>query len=187
MFFFFFYFYLLFIGFAWQAALKKSGVDLELLTDPSIHDVFENGIKGGISMITTRFDRANQPEVPGYDPALPRKELIYLDAVNLYGAGMMRPLPTNGFRRLSAEERTTFDINTVERDGPKGYALVVDLQVPEHLHDVFADYPLAPEHLVVEESLLSETQLDMRQMIIRDALARKNRTDTFIGPLPHPK
>ena len=163
-----------------------TGVDLELLTDSSIHDVFEQGIRGGISMITTRFDRANHPEVPGYDPSKPQKELIYLDAVNLYGAAMMKPLPTKGFRRMSMEERQRFDISTVDPDGEKGYALVVDLRVPENLHDLFADYPLAPEHVIIEDSMLSEEQQNMRQQLIRDAFARKNNVESFIGPLPHP-
>ena len=164
-----------------------TGVDLELLTDPTIHDIFETGIRGGISMITTRYDRANHPEVPGYDSSKPRKELVYLDAVNLYGAAMMRALPTDGFRRLTVDERRAFDVRAIERNGPKGYAIVVDLRVPEHLHDVFSDYPLAPEHVIVEESMLSEEQQNMRQILIRDALARKNGTDTFVGPLPRPK
>ena len=181
------YLYILFSGFAWQAMLKKSGVDLELLTDPTIHDVFEDGIKGGISMITTRFARANHPEIPGYDSSKPQQELVYLDAVNLYGAAMMRPLPKDGFRRLSAEERQAFDVRTVERDGAKGYAIVADLRVPDHLHDYFSDYPLAPEHLIVEESMLSGEQQNMRQSMIRDAIARNNGASTFIGPLPRPK
>ena len=36
-------------GLAWQACLKKTGIKLELLTDPDMLLMFERGIKGGIT------------------------------------------------------------------------------------------------------------------------------------------
>ena len=36
-------------GLAWQACLKKTGVRLELLTDPDMLLMFERGIRGGIT------------------------------------------------------------------------------------------------------------------------------------------
>ena len=36
-------------GLAWQACLKKTGIDLELLTDPDMLEMFERGIRGGIT------------------------------------------------------------------------------------------------------------------------------------------
>ena len=36
-------------GLAWQACLKKTGVKLELLTDPDMLLMFEKGIRGGIT------------------------------------------------------------------------------------------------------------------------------------------
>ena len=47
-------------GLAWDAALKKTGVKLELLTDPDMLLIFE-GIRGGVSMITKRHGKANNP------------------------------------------------------------------------------------------------------------------------------
>ena len=39
-------------GLAWDAMLKITGVELELLSDPNIYLMVENGIRGGISTIT---------------------------------------------------------------------------------------------------------------------------------------
>ena len=36
-------------GLAWQACLKKTGIKLELLTDPDMSFAFERGIRGGIT------------------------------------------------------------------------------------------------------------------------------------------
>ena len=55
-------------GLAWQACLKMTGVELELLTDPDMYLFVEEGLRGGISMITHRFARANNPYVEGYNP-----------------------------------------------------------------------------------------------------------------------
>ena len=48
-----------------------------------------------------------------------------------------------------------------------GYILEVDLEIPLKLHDYFNDYVPAPEHLVVEENMLSDFSvkcLDKLQM-----------------------
>jgi len=40
-------------GLSWDAGHKKTGVKLELLTDPDMLLFFEKGIRGGVSMIST--------------------------------------------------------------------------------------------------------------------------------------
>ena len=81
-----------------------SRVDLELITDKNIYHMVENSIRGGISMITTRHAKANNPSVPSYNAGLPRQDLIYLDANNLYGHPTSQYLPTGGFRLLPHDE-----------------------------------------------------------------------------------
>jgi hypothetical protein len=43
----------------------------------------EEGLRGGISMISSRFSRANNPYVPDYDPDQETSYVMYLDANNL--------------------------------------------------------------------------------------------------------
>ena len=50
-------------GLAWDAALKKTEVQLQLLTDPDMLLMFEEGIRGGVSMITKRHGKTNNPYI----------------------------------------------------------------------------------------------------------------------------
>ena len=46
-------------GMAWDARLKVTNVELELLSDPDMLLLIEIGICGGISMISNYFAQAN--------------------------------------------------------------------------------------------------------------------------------
>ena len=46
-------------GLAWKACLKKTGIRLELLTDPHMLLMFEHGIRGGIMQAVHRYAKAN--------------------------------------------------------------------------------------------------------------------------------
>ena len=129
-------------GLSWDALLKHSGVKLELLTDPDILLLFEKGIRGGISMIPNRYGKANNKYMgEKYDPSQPSKYLAYLDANNLYGWAMMKPLPVGDFKWMDEKELGHWE------DFP--CILEVDLEYPRDLHDLHNDYPLAPERLKI--------------------------------------
>ena len=91
-------------GLFYDACLKKTKINLELLTDPTMHLMIENGIRGGISMITHRHSIANNKYMKNYDPSKESKYIMYLDANNLYGYAMSQPLPTDGFRWMDSTE-----------------------------------------------------------------------------------
>ena len=80
-------------GLSWDALLKKTGVELELLTDLDMHLFIERGMRGGIPMVGKRYAKANNPLVEGYNPEEPTNYITYLDANNLYGWAMSLPLP----------------------------------------------------------------------------------------------
>lgn len=146
---------------AWQAALKMTGVELELLTDPDNHLFVEKGLRRGIAMISKRYAKANNPYLNDYDLTEPSNYLMYLDANNLYGWAMCQPLPTHDFCWLSAEERETIDVNEISHNGDTGYVFEVDLNYPVTLHDSHSDYPLAPESFKIEPEMLSSYQKEL--------------------------
>ena len=81
-------------GLALKVCLKKTGIRLELLTDPDILLMFEHGIRGGITQVVHRYAAANNKYMGKlYDPKEESSYLQYLDANNLYGWGMSQSLP----------------------------------------------------------------------------------------------
>jgi len=142
-------------GLAWAACLKMTGVELELFTDPDMYLFIEDGLRGGISMISNRYAKANNPYIQNYDPSLPNNYITYLDANNLYGWAMSQPLPTHDFAWLTDEEIEEFDVTEIPEDSEDGYILEVDLEYPQELHDSHSDYPLAPEEMKISTEMLS--------------------------------
>ena len=84
-------------GLSWDALFKHTGAELELLTDYEMHLFIERGIRGGISMASKRHAVANNPLTSGYDPEKPPNHIIYLNANNLYGWAMCKPMPVRNF------------------------------------------------------------------------------------------
>ena len=150
-------------GLSWDALLKMTGVNLELLTDHDMHLFVERGIRGGISMVSKRYAKANNPLLMDYDKSKPNNYIMYLDANNLYGWAMSKPLPKSGFkwkRVMPTEEEI---LNKKEND-KKGWILEVDLEYPPELHKEHNSYPLAPEKKAVE----SEKMSDYQNKLIKD-------------------
>jgi len=142
-------------GLAWQAALKMSGVCLDLITDPLMYNLIELGTRGGISVVTKKYSRANHKLLKTFDETKPSIHNLYLDAGNLYGWSMCQPLPHGFLHFLSEEEIEKFDLQKIKPDANEGYILEVDLEYPAHLHDLHNCYPLAPEHQLIEDKDLS--------------------------------
>ena len=148
-------------GLSWDALLKKTGVSLELITDYDQHLFIEKGMRGGISMVSKRHARANNPAVEGYNPENPNSHILYLDANNLYGWAMSQPLPTGGFQWVEDCDRLADSVKNLPADGAEGYILEVDLEYPQGLHDEHNAYPLAPERMVVQKEWMSDYQQEL--------------------------
>ena len=144
-------------GLSWDALLKYTGVNLKLLTDVNKHLFVERGLRGGISMVSRRFCKANNPHLCGYNPQEETSYIMYYDANNLYGWAMSQPLPVGNFAWCFIFP-TLHQIRRWRPNRKIGYILEVDLEYPEELHDEHNAYPLAPEKRVVPKEWMSPYQ-----------------------------
>ena len=174
----------------WDAGLKYTKVELELFTENDVDKFLfvENGIRGGISMASHRYAKANHPDYKdcGYwdGGRTPRQQLLYLDAVNLYGFAMMEYLPFGGFEWENLMDYVKYEelmsggdynrivsdwILSIPADSDVGFLFEIDCRIPDNKHKFFCDYPLAPERKVVSGQDLSSYQRDILRQNIIDA------------------
>ena len=102
--------------------------------------LLENGIRGGISgVMGDRYVKSSK-----------NKNIVYVDANNLYGFGMSQPLPYDNIKfetdNVCLEEiLNTPDVNDI------GYFLEVDLEYPYNIRQKTMHFPFAPENKTVSK------------------------------------
>ena len=147
--------FVLLAGLAWQACLKKTNVELELLTDYDMLLMVEKGIRGGICDSIHRYAKANNKYKQNYNNNEESSYIQYLDANNLYGSAMSKKLPVNCFKWLDTSE-TSNKINedfikNYDENNDKGYILEVDVKYPKRLHELHSDLPFLSERMKVNK------------------------------------
>ena len=134
--------------------------------------LFQEQIRGGITQISTRYANVTSAESN-------KDSIYYLDANNLYGSVMMRPMP---YEICNTVDPDTFDLATTSpeefvRDLPTfstlGYFILCDIEVPANKHDQFNDLPLFPTQ---NYGLLSKPLQDF---------AKNNNLDKQLGKNPN--
>ena len=141
-------------GLAWQACLKKTGVELELLTDYDMLLMIEEGIRGGICHAVHRCAKANNECMKDYDESKESSYIQYLDANNLYGAAMSAKLPINGFKWVNDISKIDkkFVKSYDKKNSDKGCILEADVDYPSKLHRLHSDMPFLPERMKIDKT-----------------------------------
>ena len=132
--------------FAWQACLKNSDVELELLTDIDMLLMVEKGIRGGMCQTIHTHAKADNKYMKNYDKDIQSTYLMFLDANNLYGWTMSQKFPVNGFEWV--EDISQFNEDFIKNYGEnseRGYFLEVDVEYPKNLHNLHSNFPFLPE------------------------------------------
>ena len=141
-------------GLAWDAMLKMTKINLELLSDVDKLLMIEKGIRGGISIISNRYGKANNKYMKDYNKKEASKYLMYVDANNLYGCAMSQKLPVHSFKWMTNKEiENIFNNQIVQVWERTPCILEVDLTYPEELHDLHNDYPLCPEKVECDKGV----------------------------------
>ena len=129
-------------GLAWQACLKKTKVELELLTNIDMLLMVEKGIRGGICEAIHRYAKANNKYMKNFVKSIESSFIEYLDAKKLYGWAIFQRFPVNGFEWV----KNLFQFNesfirNYSENSDIGYFLEVDIDYPEKLFNLHKDLP----------------------------------------------
>ena len=141
-------------GLTWQACLKKTNIELELLTDYDMLLMVEEGIRGGICHSIHRYAEANNKYMKNYNNNEESSYIQYLDVNNLYGWAMSKKLPVNGFKWLDSDKINEINkdfIKNYDENNDKGYILEVDVKYPKRLHELHSDLPFLLERMEVNK------------------------------------
>ena len=92
-------------GLAWDACLKETKQDLELLKDYDMLMMIERGIRDGITHISKRYAEANNKYMKAYDQDKPSSYIQYLETNNLFSWAMSQKLPSHGFKWIGINKK----------------------------------------------------------------------------------
>ena len=117
---------------AWQTALKKGKVTLDLLTDINTSLMVEKGIKGGIYHSLHQYAKANKKYMKDNDKNKESLYLQYWDVNNLFGWAISQKLPVNDFEWIEDASQINEDlIKNYNEESDKGYFHELDVQYLE--------------------------------------------------------
>ena len=111
-------------GYTWQCGMKRTDIKLQTLQDKDMILILENNTRGGISSVMgDRFEKKSDEN----------KEILYVDANNLYGGAMSEHLPNDGIKfdnKVKLE-----DIIKTPDDSDIGYFIEVELKYPDKIKE----------------------------------------------------
>lgn len=144
-------------GLSFDAMLKLTKVELELISDVDMILFIERGIRGGIVQCSHRYATANNKYMgEKYSESERDSYIMYFDINNMYGSAMCQPLPHSEFQWMND---TSIDILSIPTDYEYGFILEVDLDYPQHLFESHKDLPFCAEHRIPPNSKLKHTKL----------------------------
>ena len=123
---------------AWQVCLKKTKVELELLTDIDMLLMVKKGTRGRIFRAINRYAKANNKHMKNYNKDLISSYLTYLDVNNLHHL--------NGFKWVEKLSRfNNIFMKDYNENSNTGYFFEVDIDYPKKLFDLHKDLPFLLE------------------------------------------
>ena len=138
-------------GFTWKAGLKLTDKKLDFIKDKNLLLLLENNIRGGISSVMG--DRHVQSDE--------NKQILYIDANNLYGWTKNQYLPTGEFKKLQLPENYSQDqlvedlLQIPDDDNEYGYFIDYDLEYPVEIKEKTKNIPFCPYQTKADPDLFS--------------------------------
>ena len=136
-------------GTTWSNGLKYTKLELELIKNVDLFQMFESGIRGGISGV---FGDC-------YIESDNNTVILHVDVNNLYGFAMLLYLPTGNFQIYENSSIAESFINKVlsTHDCSNiGYVLIVDLIYPDNNKYKSKNFPFCPQNKTINPDNYTE-------------------------------
>ena len=137
-------------GLGWQAALKKTKVKLDLLTDIYTLLMVKKGIRGEICHSINMHKL-----ITNIWKILIKKESSYIQywyENNLYGWAMLQKLPVKNFEWIEDSSQFNKDfVKNYNEESDKGYSIKVDVQYTKKVQEIHNDLPFLWENRKIEK------------------------------------
>ena len=148
-------------GYTWQCGLRCTGKDPQTLQDRDMILLLENNIRGGISSVMG--DRYIQSDE--------NKNILYIDAKNLYGHSMSEPLPYDESKFDNNVKLE--DILSTPDDKDIGYFFEVNLKYHDNIKEKTKHFPFAPVNKKINpddfsdfmKEIIPDTYTQMKKLI----------------------
>ena len=148
-------------GYIWKAGLKLTNIKLDFIKDKELLLLLENNIRGGISSVMG--DRHVQSDE--------NKQILYIDANNLYGWAMSQYLPTGTFEKLQLREATSEysqeqiveDLRFIPDNNEFGFFKECDLEYPVESKEKTENFPLCPYQTKADPECFSDYVNSVKQ------------------------
>ena len=136
-------------GTTWSNGLKYTKTELELIKNVDLFQMFESGIRGGLSgVFGDRYIESDNNTV-----------ILHVDMNNLYGFAMLFHLPTGNFQIYENDSITQSFIDKVLNThdcSNTGYVLIVDLIYPDNIKYKSKNFPFCPENKTIDPDNYTE-------------------------------
>ena len=134
-------------GLAWQACLKKTEVEIELLINIDMLLMAEKAIRGGIYQAIHRYTTSNEKYMKNYEKTLHhhisciKMRKICMDGQCLKNFEWVEEL---------SEFKEDF-LKIYDENSNKGYFLEVNVEHPKNLHNLHSDLSFLPERKKIKK------------------------------------
>ena len=149
-------------GYTWKAGLKLTNIKLDFIKCKELLLLSENNIRGGISSVMG--DRHVQSDE--------NKQILYIDANNLYGWAMSQYLPTGDFKKIKLcfeydsvlMNEIKEDIFNTPDDNEYGYFVECNLEYPAEIEEKTKNFPFCPYLTKADPDSFSDYMNSVKQL-----------------------
>ena len=132
-------------------------MEIALIQDSTQYMFVESAIRGGVSVASSHYCKANNKYMKDFDPNERSSFIFYGDVTNLYGHCLSQKLPISNFKWADFNREELLDTAAIYNHDKEsiGYLVEVDIDINDDLHQFFSDFPPIAERIEINNQIIS--------------------------------